>query len=186
MMRIGVMVSSWEQACCGAPFRVGDDVRWDLTWGQDWISRSFGTETAMGFDYAETHHGGDDAARTSVRGNIASIRAVSQRLHRPDPAGPWTTLEGESTSAPIDEVPGREQITGAEPETPKAAASDQLSAPERAFDDAKLGTTVRGWYALNSLRRHEKDDLIDQISVAGWIVQLDVDDDTDLPAAPKR
>jgi hypothetical protein len=87
-MRIGVFVSGWEQGCCGETARVGDRVTWELTWGRAWIAESFGRGEAAGVDFAETHHGGDDAPRTTVTGTITSAQALRQRLHRPDAAGP--------------------------------------------------------------------------------------------------
>ena len=105
-MRIGVFVSSWEQGCCGTAAGVGDEVTWELTWGREWIEQSYGPEEAAGVDFAETHHGGDDAPRVAVTGRIASVDALRQRSHRPDPAGPWTNVVGESTSVAVERLPG--------------------------------------------------------------------------------
>jgi len=105
-MRIGVFVSSWEQGCCGTAADVGDEVTWELTWGREWIEQSYGPEEAAGVDFAETHHGGDDAPRVAVTGRIASVDALRQRSHRPDPAGPWTNVVGESTSVAVERLPG--------------------------------------------------------------------------------
>ena len=105
-MRIGVFVSSWEQGCCGTAADVGDEVTWELTWGREWIEQSYGPEEAAGVDFAETHHGGD-APRVAVTGRIASVDALRQRSHRPDPAGPWTNVVGESTSVAVERLPGQ-------------------------------------------------------------------------------
>ena len=105
-MRIGVLVSSWEQGCCGTAADVGDEVTWELTWGREWIEQSYGPEEAAGVDFAETHHGGDDAPRVAVTGRIASVDALRQRSHRPDPAGPRTNVVGESTSVAVERLPG--------------------------------------------------------------------------------
>jgi len=181
-MRIGVMVSNWEQECCGSPFGVGDDVRWDLTWSQEWISRALGPEAAENVDYAETHHGGDYSPRTSVTGNVTSIRAVSQRVHRPDPAGPWTSVDGECTTTPVDVVPGRGQTSIAEPWPLRESAGDEGSAPRpMSPDNSEVDVPGRGWYPLSAFRPLEEDDFMGGRADDGWIVVLEVDDNARLP-----
>jgi len=181
-MHIGVMVSNWEQECCGSPFRVGDDVQWDLTWSQEWIRRTLGPEAAENVDYAETHHGGDDSPRTSVTGNVISIRAVDQRVHRSDPAGPWTSVDGECTTTPVEVVPGRGQTSIAEPWPLREGGGDEGNAPRPTSpDDSEVDVPGRGWYPLSAFRPLEEDDSMGGSVSDGWIVVLEVDDNAQLP-----
>ncbi|MHB1173233.1 MAG: DUF6578 domain-containing protein [Lacisediminihabitans sp.] len=72
-MRVEVLVSWWEQACCGVPFRLGDQVSWDV---------SAADPTAIpegGFPrFAEEHHGQtpDDVPRAEVSGTVVAIMGL--------------------------------------------------------------------------------------------------------------
>lgn len=173
-MRIGVFVSSWEQGCCGTAAGIGDEVTWELTWGREWIEASYGPEEAAGVDFAETHHGGDDAPRVAVAGRILSVDAVLQRFHRPDPGGPWTNVVGESTSVAVERLPGHgedEDEAGA-----AVAVSVALS------DENDVSRPFGPGFILRSAGPDALD-LAGQSGVAGWRVRLDVDDGTALPDA---
>jgi hypothetical protein len=190
-MRIGVVVSGWEQSCCGNSFRVGDDVVWDLVWAREGIAASFGPDEAAGVDFAETHHGGGDKRRTArVAGSVASIRAMSQRIHRPDPAGPWTNVDGESTGSPVEQVPGRMRIEPEEPQATPVKAPDPPAAPDSPPSEAAerrvFLAAAGGWYARRGPRDPLQNELAERRTDAGWIVQLDVANDATLPEAPSH
>lgn len=68
------MVTEWEQACCGAAFRVGEDVTWNLlahdpaVLPQDGLAR-----------FLEEHHdlASEDVQQWGVTGRVHRIRAVA-------------------------------------------------------------------------------------------------------------
>ncbi|MDR6865941.1 hypothetical protein J2Y69_000526 [Microbacterium resistens] len=73
-MRIEVVVKRWEQACCGAAFRVGDDVIWNL------LAADPASTTPGGLSrFEEEHHDQtpDDVPHWEVTGTVRSIRGVS-------------------------------------------------------------------------------------------------------------
>ncbi|WP_066044045.1 DUF6578 domain-containing protein [Herbiconiux solani] len=180
--RIGVTVSGWEQGCCGAAFRVGDTVTWDVFWAGDGNREFFGPAEAEGVDFAETHHGGTDVGPLApITGRVVAIRAMSQRKHRPDPAGPWTNVLGESTSTPVDEVPGRTTITF-EDATPAAPTPPRRMSPPDPSDPRVFIPSTGGWYAVARAERPPDHDEThaEQRVPAGWIVHLDVPADTTL------
>lgn len=72
-MRVEVVVSGWEQACCGELFRIGDRVDWNL-FAADPADAPEGRPPR----FVEEHHGQipDDVPHWSVAGTVHAITGV--------------------------------------------------------------------------------------------------------------
>jgi hypothetical protein len=72
-MQIDVVISEWEQACCGAPFQVGDQMTWKILAADP---RSTPSSAPVRFD--EEHHGQTppDIPHWDVTGVVTSITGV--------------------------------------------------------------------------------------------------------------
>jgi hypothetical protein len=84
-----VWVDSWQQQCCGEPFRVGSDVRWEVKRHEaaiDWLERLVGPEWSARIRYVEDHHG--DEVDGLLTGEVAEIHAVTSGRVPGDVPGP--------------------------------------------------------------------------------------------------
>jgi hypothetical protein len=84
-----VWVSSWEQECCGDPFRVGGEARWTLAErAESWPSEVVGDAVASTITHMQNHHDleGNDAPNTL--GVVTAIQVVFCRyVPAGDPPG---------------------------------------------------------------------------------------------------
>jgi hypothetical protein len=107
-----VWVSSWQQECCGDPFRVGGEVRWTLQEPDLDFARSIlGDALAASITHDEDHHGDlpDDALPTV--GTVTAIKVVAC-AYSPGPAPHERTLYPISGSGVLRD---RVQVSGAVP-----------------------------------------------------------------------
>lgn len=96
---VQVVMSEWEQACCGEPFAVGDEVTWQL----------LAADPALIPDgemprFLEEHHGQtpDDVPHLAVTGHVVAIEAVRY---------PRVAVVGEARSFTLDEArPERSEV----------------------------------------------------------------------------
>lgn len=73
-MRVLVVVSEWEQACCGAGFRVGDGATWDLSAADPALTPADGHPR-----FTEEHHDqtAPEVPHWSVTGTVRGITGVT-------------------------------------------------------------------------------------------------------------
>jgi hypothetical protein len=128
-VRTFVWVDSWAQQCCGEPFRIGTEVRWQVRReddGDEWATTLLGPEWGDRVRYAEDRHGLDESDGHEIRGVVRSIRVVTcdrvldtqQEGHS---AGVWVPVPGS----------GRlREVEVADPWEPEPMEQD----PPRTFD----------------------------------------------------
>jgi hypothetical protein len=101
-MQIDVVISEWEQACCGIPFRVGDRMTWKILAADPQSTRP---GASVRFD--EEHHGQTplDIPHWDVTGVVTSITCVRYpRVAIPGQARTFTWDITRPDSHPVEAV----------------------------------------------------------------------------------
>jgi hypothetical protein len=81
-----VWVSSWQQECCGDPFRVGGEVRWTLHKPDlDFARTVLGDTLAATITHDEEHHGDESDDTPPTAGTVTAIQSISCKF-APGPA----------------------------------------------------------------------------------------------------
>jgi hypothetical protein len=101
-MRIEVIISGWEQACCGAPFSVGGDATWKLL--AEVPSMALHPELPL---FRDEHHGQTEPEipHWDVTGTVHIIRAVTfPAVEMPGHSRTYTSDRTRPSSRPVGAV----------------------------------------------------------------------------------
>ncbi|SEG90536.1 hypothetical protein SAMN02982929_05252 [Saccharopolyspora kobensis] len=87
-MAIRVWVDDWQMQCCGAAFRIGDEVTWTLVTEKrtDKLTELVGLDIGAPVTHVEEHHGRLPEGAPTTRGVVTAIHAVFGRSE-PRPGG---------------------------------------------------------------------------------------------------
>lgn len=98
--------------CCGDPFGLGSDVRWDgVEADGEFLETFIGRELAATIAFAEERHAGTDAELVSLSGTVVAVSAVFGRF-TPMPSNSRMLVPVEGSGILRD----RDRVTGWEDE----------------------------------------------------------------------
>ena len=146
-MQIQIVIDEWEQACCGRPFSVGDQMTWKIV-AADPASTPTGSPTR----FSEEHHGQTppDVPHWDVTGRVTAISGVRY----PEVAVPgqartftWDTAHPERRALQIvntaEGIEANQYVVDVEVSDDVALPSYMPSAESGAREEADARTAVR-------------------------------------------
>ncbi|MEV7692719.1 DUF6578 domain-containing protein [Microbacterium sp. NPDC089189] len=177
-----VWLSTWEWACCGEPFAVGDHVDFGISSREleDWFTQTLGAALSSTVDAVESHHEVEFTDRVS--GIVTAVHAVSQgfverrELRRPGHGAPrdavapaageeWPIVSTVGNGFMAVSRPSR-YVTVSEP-VPDSAELHEMQgvrrAGEKAVDESDDAPPADAEPPAEARTR----------SIAGWLVDVD-------------
>ncbi|WP_053352380.1 DUF6578 domain-containing protein [Leucobacter musarum] len=168
-MRIEVMVSGWEQVCCGDAFAIGDEMRWNLVAADPAHTPAGALPRFTDERHDETP---DEVPHWSVAGTVIAIQGITY----PDLAVPGEPMTFERDSA-HPRVTSLVNVPGSDADTADHHHSEYLVELE-VPDSTELPTYVESTSAREwreAQERHRARDLARMLDPVGQILEQAAD-----------
>lgn len=105
-----IFIESWQWACCGSPFAVGQTVTWSASprFDREWLGKFIGPEVAAEITHFEDHHDMAEGSLEHVTGTVSSITAAFCRFTSDRPPDTRSPVPGTAVFEPRSRVDGSE------------------------------------------------------------------------------
>ena len=168
-MRIEVMVSGWEQVCCGDAFAIGDETRWNLV-----AADPAHTPAGALPRFADERHDEtpDEVPRWPVAGTVVSIRGITYpSLPVPGEPASFERDTAHPQVAPLANVPGSDADTADHQHSEYLIEFEVADATELPIYVESAST--RAW--RETQERDRSRDLVRMLDPIGQILELAAD-----------